>query len=186
MNDYMIHINQFLYVVGAYMVGNILTAYMIIKWKYGIDIRDVGSGNPGARNMGRLYGKVYFIVTFLGDALKGAIVVYVARILFGESIFLLISLLAVVVGHIYPIFFKYKGGKGISTFIGGLIVFNYLIALTLVLIFILFYLIFKSFTKAGLITIACLPLCMIAYFYSMVAIVLSVCIIILILYAHRK
>ncbi|MGG3653095.1 glycerol-3-phosphate acyltransferase [Bacillus pseudomycoides] len=160
----MIHINQFLYVVGAYMVGNILTAYMIIKWKYGIDIRDVGSGNPGARNMGRLYGKVYFIATFLGDALKGA----------------------VVVGHIYPIFFKYKGGKGISTFIGGLIVFNYLIALTLVLIFILFYLIFKSFTKAGLITIACLPLCMIAYFYSMVAIVLSVCIIILILYAHRK
>ncbi|WP_179877648.1 glycerol-3-phosphate acyltransferase [Bacillus pseudomycoides] len=143
----MIHINQFLYVIGAYMVGNILTAYMIINWKYGIDIRDVGSGNPGARNMGRLYGKVYFIATFLGDALKGAIVVYVARILFGESIFLLISLLAVVV---------------------------------------LFYLIVKSFTKAGLITIACLPLCMIAYFYSMVAIVLSVCIIILILYAHRK
>ncbi|MCX2825033.1 glycerol-3-phosphate 1-O-acyltransferase PlsY [Bacillus pseudomycoides] len=182
----MIHINQFLYVIGAYMLGNILTAYMIIKWKYGIDIHDVGSGNPGARNMGRLYGKVYFLATFLGDALKGAIVVYVARILFGESIFLLISLLAVVVGHIYPIFFKYKGGKGISTFIGGLIVFNYLIALTLVLIFILFYLIFKSFTKAGLITIACLPLCMIVYSYSMVAIVLSVCIIILILYAHRK
>lgn len=168
------------------MVGNILTAYIIIKWKYGMDIREVGSGNPGARNMGRLYGKGYFIATFLGDALKGAVVVYIARILFGESIFLLISLLAVVVGHIYPIFFKYKGGKGISTFIGGLIVFNYSIALTLVFVFILFYFICKSFTKAGLITIACLPLCMIAYSYSMIAILLSVCIILLILYAHRK
>jgi len=102
------------------MVGNILTAYMIIKWKYGMDIREVGSGNPGARNMGRLYGKGYFIATFLGDALKGAIIVYIARILFGDSILLLLSLLAIVVGHIYPIFFKYKGGKGISTFIGGM------------------------------------------------------------------
>ncbi|HEK9102637.1 glycerol-3-phosphate 1-O-acyltransferase PlsY [Bacillus pfraonensis] len=182
----MIHINQFLYVIGAYMVGNVLTAYMIIKWKYRIDIREAGSGNPGARNMGRLYGKEYFIATFLGDALKGAIVVYIARILFGESIFPLLSLLAVIVGHIYPISFKYKGGKGISTFIGGLLVFNYLIVLTLMFVFILFYFIFKSFTKAGLITIACLPLCMIAYSYSMVAIVLSVCMILLILYAHRK
>lgn len=168
------------------MMGNILTAYIIIKWKYGMDIREVGSGNPGARNMGRLYGKGYFIATFLGDALKGALVVYIARILFGESIFLLLSLLVVVIGHIYPIFFKCKGGKGISTFIGGLIVFNYLIVLTLVLVFILFYFIFKSFTKAGLITIACLPLCMIAYSYSTIAIVLSVCMILLILYAHRK
>ncbi|MBC6973478.1 glycerol-3-phosphate 1-O-acyltransferase PlsY [Bacillus sp. Xin] len=182
----MIHINQFLYVIGAYMVGNVLTAYMIIKWKYGIDIREAGSGNPGARNMGRLYGKGYFLATFLGDALKGAIVVYIARILFGESIFSLLSLLAVIVGHIYPIFFKYKGGKGISTFIGGLLVFNYLIVLTLMFVFILFYFIFKSFTKAGLITVACLPLCMIAYSYSMVAIILSVCMILLILYAHRK
>ncbi|MDF2084881.1 glycerol-3-phosphate 1-O-acyltransferase PlsY [Bacillus pseudomycoides] len=182
----MIHISQFLYVIGAYMVGNILTAYMIIKWKYGMDIREVGSGNPGARNMGRLYGKGYFIATFLGDALKGAIIVYIARILFGDSILLLLSLLAIVVGHIYPIFFKYKGGKGISTFIGGMVVFNYLIALTLVIVFILCYSIFKSFTMAGLITIACLPLCMIAYSYSMGAIVLSVCMVILILYAHRK
>lgn len=182
----MISMNQFLYIIGAYMVGNILTAYMITKWKYGMDIREAGSGNPGARNMGRLYGKGYFIATFLGDAFKGAVVVYIARLLFEDSIFLLVSLLAVIIGHIYPIFFKCEGGKGISTFIGGLLVFDYLLACTLVCIFILFYMIFKNFTKAGLFTIACLPLCMIVYSYSIVAIALSIFIIILILYAHRK
>lgn len=104
----MISMNQLLYVIGAYMVGNMLTADMITKWKYGIDIREAGSGNPGARNMGRVYGKGYFIATFLGDALKGVIVVYVASLFFEDSIFLLLSLLAVIIGHVYPILFKWK------------------------------------------------------------------------------
>lgn len=97
----------------------------------------------------------------------------------------MLALLAVLLGHIYPIVFKGKGGKGISTFIGGLIAFDYLIALTLVAVFIIFYLIFKGFTKPGLITIACLPVCMILYSYSIVTTILSALIIVLILYVNR-
>ncbi len=129
--------------------------------------------------------KGYFIVTFLGDAIKGAIVVSIAEYLFGDSTFVMLALLAVLLGHIYPIVFKGKGGKGISTFIGGLIAFDYLIALTLVAVFIIFYLIFKGFTKPGLITIACLPVCMILYSYSIVTTILSALIIVLILYVNR-
>ncbi|MDM5154958.1 glycerol-3-phosphate 1-O-acyltransferase PlsY [Bacillus sp. DX1.1] len=182
----MISINQFMYLIGAYAIGSILTAYILTKWKYDLDIREEGSGNPGARNMGRLYGKGFFVATFLGDALKGAIIVYIADLLFKDPSYLLLSLLIVIVGHLYPIWFRFKGGKGISTFIGGLLVFNPLIALSLVGVFILFYVIFKSFTKAGLIAIACLPLCMFLFSYTTGAIVLSVLIIGLILYAHRK
>ncbi|EEK78918.1 UPF0078 membrane protein [Bacillus cereus R309803] len=172
--------------MASYLFGNILTAYIVTKWRHNVDIRDEGSGNPGARNMGRVYGKGYFVATFLGDAIKGAIVVSIAKYLFEDSTFVMLALLAVLLGHIYPILFKGKGGKGISTFIGGLIAFDYLIALTLVAVFIIFYLIFKGFTKPGLITIACLPVCMILYSYSIVTTILSALIIVLILYVNRE
>ena len=163
-----------------------MTAYIVTKWRHNVDIRDEGRGNPGARNMGRVYGKGYFVATFLGEAIKGAIVVSIAKYLFEDSTFVMLTLLAVIIGHIYPVLFKGKGGKGISTFIGGLIAFDYLIALTLVAVFIIFYLIFKGFTKPGLITIACLPLCMILYSYSIVTTILSALIIVLILYVNRE
>ncbi|EEL84999.1 UPF0078 membrane protein [Bacillus cereus AH1272] len=172
--------------MAAYLFGNILTAYIVTKWKHNVDIRQEGSGNPGARNMGRVYGKGYFVATFLGDAIKGAIVVSIAKYLFEDSTFVMLALLAVLLGHIYPILFKGKGGKGISTFIGGLIAFDYLIALTLIGVFIVFYLIFKGFTKPGLITIACLPMCMIFYSFSIGTTILSVLIILLILYVNRE
>ncbi|MRS08289.1 glycerol-3-phosphate 1-O-acyltransferase PlsY [Bacillus anthracis] len=172
--------------MDSYLFGNILTAYIVTKWRHNVDIRDEGSGNPGARNMGRVYGKGYFVATFLGDAIKGAIVVSIAKYLFEDFTFVMLTLLAVIMGHIYPMLFKGKGGKGISTFIGGLIAFDYLIALTLVAVFIIFYLIFKGFTKPGLITIACLPLCMILYSYSIVTTILSALIIVLILYVNHE
>ena len=182
----MINSMQFLYLVASYLIGNILTAYIVTKLRHNVDIRDEGSGNPGARNMGRVYGKGYFIATFLGDAIKGAIVVAVAKYLFFFFLFVMLTLLSVIIGYIYPVLFKGKGGKGISTFIGGLIAFDYLIALTLLGIFIVFYLIFKGFTKPGLITIACLPICMILYSYSIVTTILSGIIILLILYVNRE
>ncbi|MGR5914034.1 glycerol-3-phosphate 1-O-acyltransferase PlsY [Bacillus pacificus] len=164
---------QFLYLVASYLVGNILISLYSnrngdMTLIFGMKEAEI----PGARNMGRVYGKEYFIVTSLGDAIKGAIVVSIAEYLFGDSTFVMLALLAVLLGHIYPIVFKGKGGKGISTFIGGLIAFDYLIALTLVAVFIIFHLIFKGFTKPGLITIASLPVCMILYSYSIVTTIL--------------
>ncbi|MDC2866308.1 glycerol-3-phosphate 1-O-acyltransferase PlsY [Bacillus sp. BP-3] len=174
------------YLLFAYMLGSILTAYFIIKFKYDVDIREQGSCNPGARNMGRLYGKSYFVITFIGDSVKGAIVVFTASFLSADSSYLILSLLAVVTGHLYPIWFQFKGGKGVSTFIGGFLVFNPLLVLPLVVIFLILYVLIRSFTKAGLITIACVPLCMFFFHYSTTAIGLSIFLILLILYAHRK
>lgn len=83
----MINSMQFLYLVASYLIGNILTAYIVTKLRHNVDIRDEGSGNPGARNMGRVYGKRYFIATFLGDAIKGAIVVAVAKSLYETDLY---------------------------------------------------------------------------------------------------
>ena len=122
------------------------------------DIRSGGSGNPGARNAGRLFGKKAFVVTFVGDALKGAIVVGVAGWFdFGAAVELL-ALVAVMLGHVFPIFLKFRGGKGVSTFIGGLLVFDPLLFAVFVGLFLLGYPLLKSFTIAGLLAIGFLPL----------------------------
>jgi len=76
------------------------------------DIRKEGSGNAGARNAGRLYGQKAFIFTFFGDALKGAFIVYLGRFLDYSTSILLLGLLFTCAGHIKPIFFQWKGGKG--------------------------------------------------------------------------
>ncbi|CAM4248531.1 glycerol-3-phosphate acyltransferase [Bacillus manliponensis] len=182
----MISMNGLLYVLVAYAIGGILTAYILTKWKHHADIRELGSGNPGARNMGRVYGKGYFAVTFVGDALKGAIVVYIATFVSEEESFLFLSLLAVILGHLYPIWTKFSGGKGISTFIGGLLVLDILVTLTLAALFVVLYALSRSFTKAGLLTITSLPIVMLVFDYTMACIMLALLIIGFISYAHRK
>ena len=63
-NDYMINSMQFLYLVASYLFGNILTAYIVTKWRHNVDIRDEGSGNPGARNMGAYMEKGISLLHF--------------------------------------------------------------------------------------------------------------------------
>ena len=113
-----------LYFIFSYLIGSIMFGFLITKIFYRKDIRVQGSGNVGARNAGRLHGKTAFVLIFLGDALKGALVILAARYLqFSETI-QLIGLALAILGHIKPITLKFKGGKGISTFIGGIITFE--------------------------------------------------------------
>lgn len=147
-----------LLLIGAYGVGNFLTATFVGKLFYLRNIRLEGSGNPGARNMGRVFGKKAFVATFIGDALKGVIVVLMAKWLgFTESIQLL-SLLAAMLGHIFPIFSKFRGGEGISTFIGGMLAFNPLVVGLFVAAFLVLQPLLKSFSATGLTAISLTPI----------------------------
>ncbi|MGR5970129.1 glycerol-3-phosphate acyltransferase [Bacillus paranthracis] len=112
----MSYVNIVFYLFFSYLLGGLLTGYFFVVWLKHTDIRQMGSGNPGARNVGHLYGKVGFITVFVGDACKGIIVVFFAIYFFNnDSIALLslLSLLFVVTGHIYPLWFRYQGGKGV-------------------------------------------------------------------------
>lgn len=175
-----------LYFVCSYLVGSIMFGYIVTKAFYQQDLRKLGSGNVGARNAGRLHGKKVFVMTFLGDASKGAVVVAAARWLHFSDSFQLIGLMLAVIGHLKPITLKFKGGKGISTFIGGMITFQPLLSLVILAGFIILYPLTKSFTLAGLGAFLFIPVFLLIRQYDWLTCILAAGILILILLAHSE
>lgn len=105
----------------AYLLGSINSAIIICKI-FGLpDPRAQGSGNPGATNVLRVGGKGPAILTLVGDLLKGLIAVILARLLGVHGVWLACITLIVVLGHIFPLFFGFKGGKGVATAFGALL-----------------------------------------------------------------
>ena len=98
--------------VVSYLLGSINCGVIISRDKYGKDIRESGSGNAGATNMLRTYGKKAAILTFSGDVLKTVVAVIVGRLCLGY-LGAFIAGAFCILGHAYPIFFKFKGGKGV-------------------------------------------------------------------------
>lgn len=102
----------------SYIIGNFSTSYILGKLIKKTDIRTKGSGNAGATNALRVFGKKIAILTFLLDALKGVIAVIIGEMIFGYTGGLIAGVFAVI-GHDFPIALKFKGGKGIATTIGA-------------------------------------------------------------------
>lgn len=106
-----------LYWIGSYLLGTVLTALWIGKLK-GVDLASSGSGNPGARNALAVLGRKSSLLVFLGDFLKGSVVVWAGFWLEFSLLSVAVAGLLAVIGHIYPLWRKGRGGKGISTFAG--------------------------------------------------------------------
>jgi glycerol-3-phosphate acyltransferase PlsY len=107
--------------VLAYLLGSISSAVIVSRLMGLQDPRQAGSKNPGATNVLRLGGKKAAIFTLLGDVLKGVIPVLLARALTQDPAVLSLVALAAFVGHLYPVFFGFKGGKGVATALGVLL-----------------------------------------------------------------
>lgn len=125
----------FIVAVIAYLIGSCNVAILISKFHKEKDIRELGSGNAGMTNMLRSFGKKAAAFTFVGDFLKGALVVFIARSI-GNELELsfdiaYIAALFVIIGHIFPIYFRFKGGKGISTALGAMFVLNWIAFMTI-------------------------------------------------------
>lgn len=103
----------------AYLLGSLSSAIILSKVLKTPDPRTQGSGNAGATNVLRISGKKEAAMVLVGDALKGLIAVWIAYILHLTPFMLGIVGLVAVVGHIYPVFFKFKGGKGVATAVGA-------------------------------------------------------------------
>jgi glycerol-3-phosphate acyltransferase PlsY len=99
--------------ICAYLCGSINCGVLLSRLRYGVDIRTKGSGNAGATNMMRVYGKKAAIFTFLGDMLKTAVAIIIGYLLLGYYIGAYLAGFFCVLGHAYPVFFKFKGGKGV-------------------------------------------------------------------------
>lgn len=109
-----------LFLVVGYLCGSLSSAVLVAKVLRLPDPRTVGSNNPGATNMMRIGGKKAAIATFLGDALKGLLPVLFARC-FDADLALSGAAIGAFLGHLYPVFFGFKGGKGVATFAGVLL-----------------------------------------------------------------
>ncbi|MCS6957757.1 MAG: glycerol-3-phosphate 1-O-acyltransferase PlsY [Aquificaceae bacterium] len=121
--------DSLLLVLFAYLYGSILFGEHIARWK-GIDIRSVGSGNVGATNVGRVLGKRYAVIVFLLDFSKGFVPMVLARLYFGlEEWTAFFVGIASLLGHMYPIFHGFSGGKGVATAFGVLSALSPLIAI---------------------------------------------------------
>ena len=119
----------------AYAIGSINFSVIISKKMAGFDVREKGSGNAGSTNMLRSVGKKAAILTLICDILKGVIAVLVAFIIgkisknVDQALLVQIAGILVVVGHTFPIFFEFKGGKGVATSLGVLLIINWKIGL---------------------------------------------------------
>ena len=130
-----------LFVVVAYLIGSISFA-VVVSWGFGLpDPHTYGSGNPGATNVLRTGRKAAAVLTLLGDAAKGAIALWLARRLAPEfnvgEITLAAVALAVFLGHLFPVYFRFKGGKGVSTAAGILLALDLRIAGVVLLVWLL-------------------------------------------------
>jgi len=109
-------------VIVSYLLGSIPFGYLIVRKKVGADIRETGSGGTGATNVSRRAGKAAGIYTLVLDALKGAVAVVWAAVLAGPSShaawIVSAGAIAVIVGHIFPVWLKFRGGKGVATGVG--------------------------------------------------------------------
>lgn len=139
----------------AYLLGSISFSVIISKKMSGFDVREKGSGNAGTTNVLRTVGKKASIITLICDILKGVVailVAYIAGLILKDSVdkALLIQLagLAVIIGHTFPIFFGFKGGKGIATALGVLLITNWNIGL-ICLVFALVLMIITKMVSLG-------------------------------------
>jgi len=130
---------EWLFVPAAYLIGSISSAIIICRLLGLPDPREQGSGNPGATNVMRIGGKKAAAITLLGDMLKGLIPVYFANLMELPLELLAATGLAAFFGHLYPVFFKFEGGKGVATSIGVLLGFSWALGFAMIGTWLLVY-----------------------------------------------
>ena len=149
------------FLIASYLLGSVSSAIIICRILGLPDPRTEGSKNPGATNVLRIGGKKVAAFVLIFDGLKGAIPVLLAHY-FGLNLFeLTIILLSAFLGHVFPIYYGFKGGKGVATYLGGLIGLNFFVGLTFSIIWLIVAKVIKVSSIAALTATLLSPI----YFY---------------------
>ena len=142
-------------ILFAYLMGSLASAILVCRIMGLTDPRSGGSGNPGATNVMRLHGKKAAVLTLAGDVMKGVIPVLLAVYLKQTDLIIALCGLAAFAGHVFPIFFGFKGGKGVATLIGVLFATHWLLGLGFVVTWLVVAGLFRYSSLAALVA-ACL------------------------------
>ena len=149
---------ELLLIVGGYLFGSVSSAIITCRVLGLPDPRSQGSGNPGATNVLRIGGKKAAAVTLVGDMLKGLIPVLVAKLLGADMAVQAAVALAAFLGHLYPVFFAFKGGKGVATLLGVLLGIHWPVGLLTIATWLVIAKVFKISSLAALLSILVTPL----------------------------
>lgn len=177
---------NYLMVIMCYFIGNISFSYLLTKIIIKKDIRNFGSGNAGTTNVLRVLGKKYAVLVLIGDALKGMIPIVLAQVFITNETFIALCGLAVILGHNWPVFMNFRGGKGIATSIGVFVIYDPIIALICVSIGVIIIIFSKYVSLGSIMGMAILPIAAIFLSRNREEIILTVLVSMISIYKHRS
>lgn len=168
----------------AYLLGSVPFGIVMARL-FGLgDLRSIGSGNIGATNVLRTGNKVAAFLTLLGDSGKGAVAVLIARALAGESGAGIAALFAML-GHLYPVFLKFKGGKGVATFLGTLLALSLPVGLAACATWLLTAIVTRYSSLSALIAALLAPIYTVVFYHLHGAVLVAI-LSAIIFYKHRE
>ena len=166
----------------SYLLGSIPFGILVSK-VFGLgNLRHIGSGNIGATNVLRTGNKLAALITLILDGLKGALVVVVARFISEDAA--VTASIFVIIGHIYPVWLRFSGGKGVATFIGAILALSFVAGLLVCFIWIIIALVFRYSSLSAIVSSASAPIG-IFLFYDNEALVVTLFMTVLIWYRHK-
>ncbi len=141
-------------VITAYLIGSVLFAVVMSRAYRLPDPREYGSGNPGATNVLRTGHKSAVVLTLLGDFVKGWLAVFVAgqAAAYDAELIMALAAVAVILGHMYPVFHRFRGGKGVATALGVLLALNWILALATLTTWITIVVFFRYSSLAAMVS----------------------------------
>ena len=167
----------------SYLMGSVPFGFLLTKIFLKKDIRDVGSGNIGATNVLRTGNKIIGYATLLLDVLKAVFPIIFIKINYPEYVF--ISALSVFIGHVFPVWLKFRGGKGVATYVGILCCINIYLGISFGLVWLITFLIFKYSSLSSLVGSLSIPI--FNYFiFSDKIVFFFIIMFVLIFYTHRE
>ena len=170
----------------SYLLGCVTAGYYLVRFIAGKDLRELGSGSVGARNVGRVLGKTGFLLTVLMDFGKGALAVWAARHITTDDRLVALAMLAVVIGHIWPVQLRFHGGKGMATSLGALLVYDPALALSFAVLFLCLFAWIRRTVLPALFALTCLPLAAMALDRGPYSETLLLLLAVFVIVGHRK
>ena len=178
-------INQITLVLMAYFVGSLSFGIIISYFLKLSDPRTTGSRNPGATNVMRAGNKFAALLTLLGDMLKATLVIFVANHMGVTETHLVIISIAVLLGHIFPIYYGFRGGKGVATALGILLGINWLLALAVFSVWLCVFAIWRYSSLAAIVATLSSPIISYSLEFSSEILWLNIIIAVLVIYRHK-
>tara|TARA_B100001564_G_scaffold353230_1_gene361851 strand:- start:600 stop:1187 length:588 start_codon:yes stop_codon:yes gene_type:complete len=152
----MLNLEIILIILISYLFGSIPFGLILTKIFIGKDIRNIGSGNIGATNVLRSGNKFVGYLTLILDILKAVVPILFIKFYYSDQLYL--ASLSVFIGHVFPVWLKFRGGKGVATYVGILFCLNYLSGLVFCIIWLLIFLIFKYSSLSSMTSSFCTPI----------------------------